>query len=203
MDPRGRTEVVQPGFFDPEPEPEPEPEPVDPTEVQRGLERLLAASQRLLALMAQYEPERANKPAWVELRDSTKAMEALMSNGLLLEDLMSATGQVGITHPPTSHQASRLVRAGTQRHHLLWLVSQSGTQGLTSFEATKDMRAVRPNMSPNQTATRMGELRDDFGYVARRTHLGKVVTRQAAKGEAEVYVITPSGADALTRLGKP
>ena len=195
--------MSQQGFFDPSPDLESELVPSVPTEAQMALNGLLAASKRLLSLMLEHEPERAKKAAWINLKESVNAVESLMSSDLPFDSFMNNFGKVGVSHPSVSRKAARTVRSGTQRHHLLWLMDQAKDTGMTSYEATIGMREIRPEMSPNQTATRMGELRDDFGYVEKLLLGGKVITRMAAKSEAEVYVITHKGKEALNELGNP
>ena len=64
-------------------------------------------------------------------------------------------GKVGRDHPDTSKVAARNASVRHQKQQLLELVRAAGDDGLTCFEA-----APRLGVSPNQTATRMMELRE-------------------------------------------
>lgn len=64
-------------------------------------------------------------------------------------------GKVGHDHPGTSHRAARNANVKGQKARLLALLVEAGADGLTCFEA-----APLLGISPNQTATRMMELRE-------------------------------------------
>jgi hypothetical protein len=102
-------------------------------------------------------------------------------------------GQVGTLHPDTSHKAAShsIPRWGTQRYSVLGaLITLGGT-------ATAAEVAVNVNLSRNQTATRLGELREG-GFVAyARDEAGaRVSAPTGPTDEGLVQVITPAGRQA-------
>jgi hypothetical protein len=70
---------------------------------------------------------------------------------------LSGVGKTGRNHPGTSHLAAVSPLKSTQQQQLLDLVEQSGTYGITCYEAWPHMGGI----SRNQIATRMMELRED------------------------------------------
>lgn len=91
---------------------------------------------------------------------------------------LSEDGKVGNDHPSNAKRSARITEAGSQRAFLLRLVAEAGEEGLTSFHAAPEM-----GMSPNQVATRMGELREA------NLVLGLEETRETTPGHtAHVHV---------------
>ena len=70
-------------------------------------------------------------------------------------------GKVGANHPATSYRAARTANVRGQKARLLEFVRDAGMGGLTCYEASSLL-----GVSPNQTATRMMELRE-MGLVRR------------------------------------
>lgn len=104
-------------------------------------------------------------------------------------------GKVGRDHPETSQHAAKLMRykIGSQKSALLKLIADAEPHGVTNAEAAPVL-----NMSRNQCATRMGELRDDGWVEAKLDATGAKLTRVAtitAHGETRgvVHVMTIEG----------
>lgn len=107
---------------------------------------------------------------------------------------LDATGKVGRKHPETSY-ATAAVRRGTQRHKVL-LALVEHPDG-----ATADTVSIMLKYSPNQIATRLGELRQG-GYVTYKTDdFGEAEEQRTSKGhQARLQVLTPAGLLALAAI---
>lgn len=116
----------------------------------------------------------------------------------LLPDASRPTiGATGHGHPDTSRRAAVLgqVRFGTQKARLLSLIAGAGGDGMTAAEAAK-----RLGLSRNQTATRLGELREDGWVVRLETADGKYVERatDTLGNTGIVHVLSDDGRVAFT-----
>lgn len=109
------------------------------------------------------------------------------------EALGYAPGRVSAAHPETSQKAARRVsnrvRFGTQRHRCMDALADGA---LTAAEV-----ADRIGLSRNQTATRLGELRE-AGFVAYLVMNGARVTRPTGPNdEGLLHRLTTAGREAL------
>ena len=116
----------------------------------------------------------------------------------LIED---RPGAVGRGHPSTSRSAaytpSNVVRFGTQRHQCLAALRDRGP-------STAARVALAVNLSRNQTATRLGELREDGLVAYCRDDDGTYLTEQTSPNdEGIVQTITPAGLLALRAVREP
>lgn len=108
----------------------------------------------------------------------------------------ASPGRTGRHHPDTSRKAATVVRAGTQRAHALLVLWEAGRNGATAYEVSHAIET-----SPNQAATRMGELRagslaryalpDDDAPTERETTVGCT---------GKVHVLTEHGHAEASRL---
>jgi len=118
-------------------------------------------------------------------------------------------GQVGGAparhdHPDTSHEAAATVRVGSQQSAVLFDLWERAA-GATAYDLASDersfIRQVRPGVSPNQVASRLGELRTkDLAEVLLDRATGLPVKRDAAAGQALVHVLTAEGRAEALRL---
>lgn len=114
-------------------------------------------------------------------------------------------GKVGRHHPDQSKRAAATVDAGTQQAHLLtivdWWTSTGDVVGRTCAEAAPELsERVGHTVSRNQTATRMGELRDKC-LVSELCDDGVKVKRQTeGDNEGQVWVVTRAGHAEAMRL---
>lgn len=81
----------------------------------------------------------------------------------------------------TSRAAATTVDATSQAGKLLRLVHDHDGEGLTTAQATDVMRTWWPNISRNQVATRMGQLRSAM-LVGRRLHDGLLTCDDLVSG---------------------
>jgi len=105
-------------------------------------------------------------------------------------------GQVGRKHPETSRRAAKDPRFGTQKYRCLEVLSRGARN------AADVARAV--GVSPNQTATRLGELREDGFVTYSRDEEGTILEGPTGRGEhsGRVQEITDLGRTALWRAGR-
>jgi len=104
-------------------------------------------------------------------------------------------------HPETSVKAAKKVRVGSQ-HAAILLDLREAPRGRTAFELANlvgHLTRKRPGISPNQTGSRIAELRER-GLVEVLTDAGEQVTRRAASSDALVHVLTPRGRVEASRL---
>tara|TARA_B100000029_G_scaffold40251_3_gene37634 strand:- start:10460 stop:10894 length:435 start_codon:yes stop_codon:yes gene_type:complete len=108
-------------------------------------------------------------------------------------------GKVGKYHPETSKKASARVRSGSQRYNVLEALHNFG--GKTGWELSEYYvrKESGDRISPNQIATRLGELRE-LGLV-KRTRVskdGEWLERVTTSGNtAIVHEITLLGIETL------
>jgi hypothetical protein len=106
-------------------------------------------------------------------------------------------GATGRDHPATSRQAGTTPRKGSQRLHVLETLIDFGPQ--TAHEI-----AGRLSKSPNQIATRLGELHDDQFVMFHRDDLGDITTRITTPGNTgRVHAVMPLGETTVERHRAP
>lgn len=117
-------------------------------------------------------------------------------------DIFDAPGRLQANPHTTSARAAGkdrpIPRFGTQRHEALLALDQHGAQ--TAAEV-----AGRIGVSRNQTATRLGELREG-GLIAycRDIETGAIATRATGPDdEGNLQIITAKGREALIRIRPP
>ena len=77
-------------------------------------------------------------------------------------------GKVGNDHPETSQRASMRVKSGSQKAQAIIALEERGADGMTAYDlSTVIFNGAGREISPNQAATRLGELRDQglAGYL--------------------------------------
>lgn len=98
-------------------------------------------------------------------------------------------GKVGRDHPGTSKRAATAPRFGSQRWTVLDMVAESDTVGRTAAEIADVLE-----MSRNQVATRLMELREAGCVARRRNDRGEVVERRTSStATGAVHVVTDEG----------
>ena len=104
-------------------------------------------------------------------------------------------GKVGHAHPDTSHRASMRVKSGTQKAQAIRLLAFHDPEGLTAYELSKLIfNNAGDSLSPNQTATRLGELREQGLAMYLFDQVGKPVERQTTPGNTGlVHILTTYG----------
>ena len=105
-------------------------------------------------------------------------------------------GKVGNDHPATSQRASMRVKAGSQKAQAIRALDESDGNGLTAYQLSKLIfNNAGDNLSPNQTATRLGELREQglAGYLYDQA--GIPVERETTPSNAGIVHV-------LTRFGR-
>ena len=104
-------------------------------------------------------------------------------------------GRVGNNHPETSQRASMRVKSGSQKAQAIMALEESGADGLTAYELSKLVfNGAGDNLSPNQTATRLGELREQGLAMYRFDQIGRPVERETTPGNTGlVHVLTRFG----------
>lgn len=110
-------------------------------------------------------------------------------------------GKVGSAHPETSQRAAVRVKSGSQKAQAI-LELYFYEDGLTAYELsahifTSDGRTI----SPNQTATRLGELREQGLAMYLFDEAGKPVERETTPGNTGlVHVLTQDGLQVAVHL---
>lgn len=109
-------------------------------------------------------------------------------------EVLEDPGKVSPDHPVTSHDAADFVKLNGQRAILLALVVEAGLHGLNNAEAAPKLsERLGRAISRNQTATRMGELREKE-LVQRQRVDGVVVLRTTGgRFRGEVHEATDAG----------
>tara|TARA_R110002020_G_scaffold155677_3_gene336892 strand:- start:1659 stop:2063 length:405 start_codon:yes stop_codon:yes gene_type:complete len=112
-------------------------------------------------------------------------------------------GKVGRSHPETSRKAAKQVKSGTQKAQLILSLDVDYLHGgKTAYELsasifTSDGRTI----SPNQTATRLGELREQGLVSYAFDQIGRPVERETTPGNTGiVHVLTLGGRQVATDL---
>tara|TARA_R110000824_G_scaffold96453_4_gene230958 strand:+ start:626 stop:1018 length:393 start_codon:yes stop_codon:yes gene_type:complete len=111
-------------------------------------------------------------------------------------------GKVSDAHPLTSHAAASKVRTGTQKAQAIIALGESHPNGLTALEISDAVvNGAQRNISPNQAATRLGELRDQGIAVYLFNLTGQPIERETTPGNAGiVHVLTDYGNKVCTNL---
>ena len=105
-------------------------------------------------------------------------------------------GKVGSDHPETSQRASMRVKSGTQKAQAIKALSEGDPGGMTAFDlSTVIFNGAGREISPNQAATRLGELREQglAGYLF--DQVGRPVERETTPGNTGIVHV-------LTRFGR-
>lgn len=111
-------------------------------------------------------------------------------------------GKVGHDHPLTSHRAAAQVQSGSQKAQVL-LALRHNPEGMTGYELADWVfnKAGKP-ISPNQTCTRLLELRE-VGLVCYKHKFpgGPIIERATTPGNTgQVHVLTERGIRAVAGL---
>lgn len=112
-----------------------------------------------------------------------------------LAALLERPGQVRADSPGTSRTAGSTPRKGSQRHQVLRVLFDAGP--LTAYAVSR-----RLDRSPNQTATRLGELHDDlFVRYFRDEETGRILEAETTPGNTGmVHQITALGVAVLGQV---
>jgi len=111
-------------------------------------------------------------------------------------------GKVGTDHPETSHQAAMTVKSGSQKAQAIKALKDSHPEGLTAFQLSELILngAQRP-ISPNQAATRVGELHDQGLATYLFDEVGRPQERETTPGNTgQVHVLTNYGHQVAVNL---
>jgi len=110
-------------------------------------------------------------------------------------------GKVGRSHPETSRKAAKRVKSGTQKAQLI-LDLNFHEEGKTAYELSASIfTADGRTISPNQTATRLGELREQGLVSYAFDQIGRPVERETTPGNTGiVHVLTLEGRQVATDL---
>ena len=104
-------------------------------------------------------------------------------------------GKVGNDHPETSQRALMRVKSGSQKAQAIMALEERGADGMTAYDlSTVIFNGAGREISPNQAATRLGELRDQglAGYLF--DQVGRPVERETTPGNTGiVHVLTRFG----------
>ena len=104
-------------------------------------------------------------------------------------------GKVGNDHPEMSQRASMRVKSGSQKAQAIMALEERG-DGMTAFDlSTVIFNGAGREISPNQAATRLGELREQglAGYLF--DQVGRPVERETTPGNTGIVHV-------LTRFGR-
>ncbi len=104
-------------------------------------------------------------------------------------------GKVGTNHPETSQRASMNVKSGSQKAQAIKALSEKGVEGMTAFDlSTVIFNGAGREISPKQSATRLGELREQGLAVYLFDQVGRPVERETTPGNTGiVHVLTRFG----------
>jgi hypothetical protein len=110
-------------------------------------------------------------------------------------DANQVGGKVSDEHPQTSHTAAAKVKSGTQKAQAIMALGASHPDGLTALEASDCVvNGAQRTISPNQAATRLGELRDQGIAMYLFDNAGRPVERETTPGNTGiVHVLTDYG----------
>lgn len=161
-----------------------------------AVDELIEAVEEMVGFFGREEPARLERGGWKRIEKALAAAKAAVR--VDPDQVGGAPAQAN--HPPTAKVAASIVSAGTQQHMVLCLLAQADA---TAYELAAESRfqRLRPNIPPNQVASRIDELRT-MGCVERlHDEQERVVTREAAAGPADVWTLTAHGETELLRLG--
>jgi len=111
-------------------------------------------------------------------------------------------GKVGAGHPQTSHTAAMKVKSGSQKAQAITALSNDLLNGLTAYQLSSVIfNGAGHPISPNQAATRLGELRDQGIAVYLYDEVGRAVERETTPGNTGiVHVLTDYGYKVATNI---
>jgi len=137
----------------------------------------------------------------------TRTLDDMATGATRAPTLWDQTGgPVSDAHPLTSHRAASTVRSGSQKAQILlamYAVWPDG--GYTGYDlATRGLvvNGAGNPISPNQTCTRLGELRDSgLVELKREFHGGPVIEAPTSPGNTgQVHRLTAYGVTATVAL---
>jgi len=103
-------------------------------------------------------------------------------------------GKVGNSHPQTSQRASMRVKAGSQKAQAIRALDESS--GMTAYDlSTVIFNGAGREISPNQAATRLGELREQGLAMYLYDQIGRPVERETTPGNTGIVHV-------LSRFGR-
>lgn len=111
-------------------------------------------------------------------------------------------GKVGATHPATSHHASMRVKSGTQKAQAILALRLNDREGMTAYELSSEiLNGAGQPISANQTATRLGELREQGLVQYRFDTIGRPIERETTPGNTGiVHMLTRFGYEVVLSL---
>jgi uncharacterized protein YidB (DUF937 family) len=111
-------------------------------------------------------------------------------------------GKVGADHPQTSHTAAMKVKSGSQKAQAITALSNDLLNGLTAYQLSSVIcNGAGHPISPNQAATRLGELRDQGIAVYLYDEIGRAVERETTPGNSGiVHILTGYGHKVATNI---
>ena len=105
----------------------------------------------------------------------------------MMQKMLDRPGKTGSSHPSTSRVAGTTPRKGAGRHLVMRLLSMNGPSTARELSDSLDF-------SPNQTATRVGELHDDLFVEYVLDADGELLERTTTPGNTGfVHQLTPLG----------
>ena len=110
-------------------------------------------------------------------------------------DANQVGGKVSDEHPQTSHNAAAKVKSGSQKAQAIIALGEAHPDGLTALQ-TSDLvvNGALRTISPNQAATRLGELRDQGVAMYLFDDTGQPLERETTPGNTGiVHVLTDYG----------
>lgn len=111
-------------------------------------------------------------------------------------------GKVGADHPQTSQQAAMTVKSGSQKAQAIKALAATHPNGLTAFQLSEHIlnSAQRP-ISPNQAATRVGELHDQGLAAYLFDEVGRPQERETTPSNTgQVHILTKQGHQVAVNL---
>ena len=117
-------------------------------------------------------------------------------------DEQATGGQVGKSHPSTSLRAAIKVKSGSQKAQAIVALDDCHEGGLTAYDLSKIVKnGGGETISANQSATRIGELRDQglASYLFDQT--GRPIEKPTTPGNTGyAHVLTFAGREAALTL---
>tara|TARA_R110000765_G_scaffold324202_2_gene415834 strand:- start:369 stop:854 length:486 start_codon:yes stop_codon:yes gene_type:complete len=116
-------------------------------------------------------------------------------------DTEATGGKVGKNHPETSRIAAAKVKSGSQKAQIITALSHS-PDGLTAHAlSSKVFNSGNETISANQSATRLGELREQGLAAYLYGGVGKPIERETTPGNTGyVHVLTQLGNEAALSI---
>ena len=113
-------------------------------------------------------------------------------------------GKVGVAHPDTSQKASKTVKSGSQKAQIMLALSRCYPDGMTGYELSDFVfNGAGKSISPNQTCTRLLELRESgFVEFMRDYEGGPILEKATTPGNTgQLHRLTDSGVRSAAGLG--